>query len=158
MPRRTPLALALLVSLTLGSGCFGRFSLTRAIYGFNEGVSGNRVVQSLVMWGLLILPVYELGALVDIIILNPIEFFTGSNPMAAAPDDKTLRLTHAGREFEIEALGPERLEVRDRRGGGAVVLDRQGDRVLVTDASRRPATGADREAALAVRLRRQTAY
>jgi len=63
------------------TGCFGKFGLTRKVAGWNDHVTESKVGKSVVMWGLLVIPVYELAALGDIFIFNPIEFFSGSNPV-----------------------------------------------------------------------------
>ena len=68
--------------LTSATGCFGEFSLTRKVYQWNQGVSGEKFVQTLVMYALFIIPVYEVAGFADLVILNLVEFWTGSNPIA----------------------------------------------------------------------------
>lgn len=58
------------------AGCWGRFRIFSAVYEFNKGV-GNRFLRSLVMVLLVVIPVYEIAAIVDILILNVVEFWTG---------------------------------------------------------------------------------
>ena len=90
-PTRNALVLGLAATfLTTATGCFGtgRFRATTTIYDFNKGVSDNGVVRSLVMVGLLIIPVYEIAGLVDIIVLNTVDFFNGGGGKMA--DTKTL--------------------------------------------------------------------
>ena len=68
------------------SGCYGRFPLTKAVYRINGNVGdsiggsgrGGQVVQSLVMWVMIIIPVYKVAMIVDVLVLNLIEFWTGN--------------------------------------------------------------------------------
>lgn len=74
------------VALTLASSmmftsCIGSFSLTNKLLSWNHQV-GNKFVNELVFFAFWILPVYEVSALADILVLNSIEFWSGSNPMA----------------------------------------------------------------------------
>ncbi|HVG61003.1 MAG TPA: DUF3332 family protein, partial [Hyalangium sp.] len=62
------------------SGCFGKFALTRAIWEFNNNVSPNKFIKWLVFLVLVVVPVYGIGTLVDALVINSIEFWTGSNP------------------------------------------------------------------------------
>ena len=92
--KRIVLASVLAASLAFGAySCFGKFAATKAIYNFNERISGNGVVQSVVMVGMIIIPVYALASLGDVLIFNVIEFWTGSNPLGGGG---------ATAEFEIE--------------------------------------------------------
>ena len=63
-------------------GCFGKFALTHKVVDFNTQVEG-KVPQSLVCAIFIILPVYGIAFLIDWIILNVIEFYTGENPATA---------------------------------------------------------------------------
>jgi hypothetical protein len=74
------------------TGCFGSFSLTKKVYGWNESI-GDKWMQSVVLWIFCILPVYEAAGFIDVVVLNFIEFWTDSNPLAlnaAAPTTKTF--------------------------------------------------------------------
>ena len=68
------------------TGCFGKFSLVRKVYEFNDSLGGDdmpgKFVKTLVMWAMYVIPIYELSTFVDLIILNLIEFWTGTNPLA----------------------------------------------------------------------------
>jgi hypothetical protein len=66
------------------SGCFGKFALTRAMWDFNKNVSGNKFIQWAVFLVMIVVPVYEIGALVDALVINSLEFWTGSNPVGSA--------------------------------------------------------------------------
>lgn len=72
----------LLFSVTfMNTGCFGSFNLTQKVYNFNKGV-GNKFVQEIVFILLFFIPVYAVAGAIDAIILNLVEFWTGSNPLA----------------------------------------------------------------------------
>jgi hypothetical protein len=86
-PLASWLTVLLLGAVTVQStGCFGSFGLTHKLYGFNQGVSGNKFIRWLVFLGFVILPVYEIVLVADALVLNSIEFWTG-NRLAAAPQD-----------------------------------------------------------------------
>ena len=65
----------------LSASCIGKFQLTNNLLAWNKTVS-NKFVNELVFIALCIVPVYEISALADILVLNSIEFWSGSNPLA----------------------------------------------------------------------------
>jgi hypothetical protein len=77
--------LAALVAMTpLALSCYGSFPLTHAVYRMNGSV-GNEIgdnrtqhnlVQSVVFWVLVIIPVYHVAMFADVVVLNLIEFWT----------------------------------------------------------------------------------
>jgi uncharacterized protein DUF3332 len=82
-----PRSIAAVVMVALVSvstaGCFGRFAVTRRIYDWNEHVSGDKWIRSLVF--VLILPIYGVVNLFDVFFANVVEFWSGHNPMASIP-------------------------------------------------------------------------
>ena len=89
--RKIIISLVLLSLLTVSmAGCFGNFSLTRKVYTWNASL-GNKVVESLVMWVFMIIPVYQVVGFVDVAILNLIEFWTDTNPLAMNETDVEIR-------------------------------------------------------------------
>jgi hypothetical protein len=108
------------------TGCFGQFKLTQKIWQFNKGVSGEKFVQWLVFLVFVIVPVYELGALIDALILNSLEFWTGNNPVSGIvghhEDSRIVRLspTDTLRLSRDADSGVMRLELE--RGGQAPVV------------------------------------
>lgn len=78
---RVAILLTVASSLTLTS-CIGNFNLTKKMLTWNESVS-NKFVNELIFFGFWILPVYEVCALADVLVLNSIEFWSGNNPVAA---------------------------------------------------------------------------
>ena len=67
------------------TGCFGGFNLTRKLYGFNASVS-NKFARWLVFLLLVIIPVYGLFIFIDVLLLNTIEFWSGTNPVSGKRD------------------------------------------------------------------------
>lgn len=117
-----PALLIALCSLTLvQTGCFGEFALTRKAYDWHASI-GNKWVRSLLLW----IPmgfVYSITALVDAVVLNLIEFWTGTNPVSMNEGDYEMQLvTLKGIDYRIEATkdtftttqlsGPQSGEVR----------------------------------------------
>jgi hypothetical protein len=96
------------------SGCFGSFGATRALWSFNDDF-GNKWIKWLVFLGFSILPVYALFVLADVLVLNSLEFWTGSNPIKSADGRTVTRVATAdpnvarvevrrGDELEFAAL------------------------------------------------------
>lgn len=104
------------------SGCFGSFALTRNIYGLNERISDNKFVRWLVFLGFTIIPVYGVGALVDALVFNSLEFWSGSNPLANAgtQEDGT-------RVVRLSPTDTLRLSRDEQRGVMRVELERAGE-------------------------------
>lgn len=67
-------------ALTLPS-CIGSFGLTNKLLTWNRHID-NKFVNELVFFAFWILPVYEVSGLADLLVLNSIEFWSGSNPVA----------------------------------------------------------------------------
>jgi hypothetical protein len=98
----TLVALASLFML-LQTGCFGSFGLTRKVYQANSKV-GDKWVNELVFLVFVVLPVYEIAAFIDVVALNLIEFWTGSNPLAMAPgQSETKQIKFAGKLYNVTA-------------------------------------------------------
>lgn len=72
------------------SGCFGSFKATRNIYQFNKTVHPNEWVREGVFLGMVIIPVYGIATLLDAVIFNSVEFWTGHNPIAKAGDQQHI--------------------------------------------------------------------
>lgn len=63
------------------SSCIGSFQLTNKLLNWNRSIS-NKFINELVFVVFWVLPVYEVSGLADIIVLNSIEFWSGTNPVA----------------------------------------------------------------------------
>lgn len=74
-------AVALIISISFQS-CIGSFSLTNKVLSWNRSVS-NKFVNELVFFAFWVLPVYEVTAAADLLVINSIEFWSGNNPLEA---------------------------------------------------------------------------
>lgn len=70
-------------SILTTPSCIGSFSLTNRLLGWNNNV-GDKFLNELVFFALWVLPVYEVCGAADLLVLNSIEFWSGTNPMAKA--------------------------------------------------------------------------
>lgn len=88
--RLTLVCTCLLSSSILFSSCIGSFGLFNRLLAWNEQID-NKFVNELVFIGLNIVPVYPIAGLADLLVLNSIEFWSGSNPVANAGDVKKVK-------------------------------------------------------------------
>ena len=114
----------LFLSLSIfNSSCLGSFKLTQKMYGWNNSI-GNKWVNNLVFWALIIVPVYEVVTCLDTIIFNVIEFWSGSNPISMSEGDEEIQIVDSGNKkylikatqnkFHIEQIkGPNKGEWAD---------------------------------------------
>lgn len=95
------LAFSLLITQT---GCFGSFELTKRVWEINDGISNNKFVKTLVFYAANIVPVYGIAGFVDVAVLNLIEFWSGSNPLALNNDQMEEQLlTYKGDTYKLVA-------------------------------------------------------
>ena len=74
-----PIAVLLISSSFLFQSCLGSFSLTNKVLNWNRNVS-NKFVNEVVFFAFWILPVYEVTAVADLLVINSIEFWSGNKP------------------------------------------------------------------------------
>lgn len=65
------------------TSCIGSFAMTNKVLSWNRQV-GNKFVNELVFFAFWILPVYEVTSIADLLVINSIEFWSGTNPMTAS--------------------------------------------------------------------------
>jgi hypothetical protein len=65
------------LALVLCSSCLGPDRLYNSIKNWNAGLSERDWLNEVVFLGLVIIPVYPLALFGDIVILNPLEYWTG---------------------------------------------------------------------------------
>lgn len=102
---RKSTAIVLLASIGfLATSCFGRFELTRKLYSWNDSVTDNKFLKTLLFYGMSIVPVYLLGGALDVVIFNLVEFWSGTNPLAMNEGDVEERLyAHEGVAYKMVA-------------------------------------------------------
>lgn len=71
-----------LVGSILSTSCIGKFALFNKVRTWNQQVGG-KVVNEIVFFCFWVIPVYEISALADLLVINSIEFWSGSNPVTA---------------------------------------------------------------------------
>lgn len=101
----TLLVAATLASSVLFSSCIGSFGLSNKLLDWNRNID-SKFVNELVFVAFWIVPVYEISALADILVLNSIEFWSGSNPVADAGTVKTIETQKDG--YHIQKEGEEK--------------------------------------------------
>jgi hypothetical protein len=74
MKRLAPLALV--AALATLPACYGSYSAFHAVHRWNGHATGNRIVNSLIHAGLVIVPVYLVVLVGDVLIFNNVEFVT----------------------------------------------------------------------------------
>lgn len=115
LTRNVLLAIIGVSVLSTSTGCMGSWNLTKKVYNFNDGLTGDKFVDNVVFFVLAaILPVYEITLLLDAIIFNLIEFWSGSNPITmkageietqtVALKGKTYRMTATKNRFKVENI------------------------------------------------------
>jgi len=87
--------LVIAMGMPLLNGCIGNFVLTRKLLNFNQRLS-NKWVNEIVFLAMVIIPVYGVCILIDGIILNSIEFWTGLNPLAMEEGQKETKIIASG--------------------------------------------------------------
>ena len=88
--RFTLVAAFALSGTILFSSCVGSFGLFNRVSSWNQSV-GNKFVNELVFLAMNIIPVYGVAYLADALVINSIEFWSGSNPMANVGDVKKVK-------------------------------------------------------------------
>ena len=120
-------ALLLIGALVFTTGCFGRFPVSKATYRLNDRVSENEFYQTVTMWFLLG-TMYPYAFIVDLLVLNPIQFWSGESlqlgsRFSRAPEGERGRAGYArvwredpgpGEEPGLEAMPA--LAIQDESG------------------------------------------
>ena len=100
MKRLLVVAMATILAISTLSGCYGKFNLTRKIYHANGEIS-DKFLRSGATWVMVIIPIYGVAALVDFVLFNTIEFWSGTNPVALG--EKDFQYVKDGETFQIHA-------------------------------------------------------
>ena len=84
---RRSTAAALLFSMLAFSqtGCIGQMGLSGEVMKFNLNVVEDKWARELVFLVMYIVPVYPIAGAIDLIIINSLEFHTGTNPITDKP-------------------------------------------------------------------------
>ncbi len=109
------IAFTLAVAMLVMTGCYGSNALFNKVHKWN-GTVGDKWINSCVHFVFLVLNVYSITMFVDILVLNTVEFWTGSNPLATGDT-----------YYEKDAQGNQVMAVKNQDGTLDVqVIDAQG--------------------------------
>ncbi|WP_423935219.1 DUF3332 family protein [Candidatus Deferrimicrobium sp.] len=115
------IALVLVAAVgALSAGCFGKFQLTRKLYDINQSID-EKYVRSAATW-VFVIP-YALTGILDLVLFNVIEFWTGENPVAEA---KVTKVYADGNGRTVLTLS------RDGSATVAVIERYEGERLVST--------------------------
>ncbi|MCQ2066566.1 MAG: DUF3332 domain-containing protein [Bacteroidaceae bacterium] len=95
---KTSIVAAMLCGSMLFTSCVGSFSLFNKLLDWNNGI-GSKFVNELVFIALNFIPVYEVATMVDVIVLNSIEFWSGDR--IVENETKTVKGSD-GEEYLVE--------------------------------------------------------
>ncbi len=109
-------AIALAGSMMFTS-CIGSFALTNKLLSWNHQI-GNKFLNELVFFAFWVIPVYEVTSVADLLVLNSVEFWSGSNPVAMGT--KVIK-GHDG-EYLVECDG-KGYTITSKNDGSVVRLD-----------------------------------
>lgn len=86
----------------LCSSCIGSFGLHSRLLSWNQNIDDNKFVNELAFFALAVVQAYTVSWLADAIILNSVEFWTGTNPMASIGEVKKVHGTNGN--YLVETL------------------------------------------------------
>lgn len=101
----TVAAVLVLSTSILSSSCIGSFGLFNKVLSWNKQISG-KFENEIVFIAFWILPVYEVSLLADVLVINSLEFWSGSNPVAAK-GTKTIKGENGTYLVKTDANGYE---------------------------------------------------
>ncbi|MGZ8474581.1 MAG: DUF3332 family protein [Candidatus Deferrimicrobiaceae bacterium] len=113
--------IALVLAAAVGvfsAGCFGKFQLTRKLYDINQSID-EKYVRSAATW-IFVIP-YAVTGLLDLVIFNVIEFWTGENPVAGAKVTKVYAEGSGKTVLTLSRDGSATVAVIERYAGGTLV-------------------------------------
>jgi len=115
------IALVLVAAVgALSAGCFGKFQLTRKVYDMNQSIE-EKYLRSATTWIFVIVPVYGFAALLDLIVFNVIEFWSGENPVASEPVTKVYAQGNSRTVLTLSRDGSATVAVIERYEGERLV-------------------------------------
>lgn len=138
-----PLAVAIIGSSVLLTGCIGKFALTDKLYTWNKKVDSNRWINEGIFIVFNIIPVYGISLFADAVIFNSIDWWTGKNPIAAGEtrevngdDGSVAQLTmraDGAIDVAVTAAGGQQSQFTLARQGAdeVIALDQNGQRLDV---------------------------
>jgi hypothetical protein len=102
----------------LSAGCFGKFQLTRKLYDINQSID-EKYIRSAATW-VFVIP-YAVTGLLDFVVFNVIEFWTGENPVVEAKVTKVYAQGNGRTVLTLSRDGSATVAVIERYEGGEPV-------------------------------------
>jgi hypothetical protein len=102
----------------LSAGCFGKFQLTRKLYDVNQSID-DKYVRSAATW-IFVIP-YALTGILDFVVFNVIEFWSGENPVVSAPVTKVYAEGNGRTVLTLSRDGSATVAVIERYEGERLV-------------------------------------
>jgi hypothetical protein len=75
-------AVSIAFSALLMNSCIGSFGLSTKVLNWNQSATNQKWVNELIFLVFWVVPVYEISIFIDGVVLNTIEFWTGSSPVS----------------------------------------------------------------------------
>jgi hypothetical protein len=117
------------------TACFGKFQLTQRVYEFNQDIDGDKWIQWFAFLVLSIVPIYALSLVIDLVLANSVEFWSGSNPISSdsgmtkvvrGPDGTVMTLNRRGTEVWASCSNARAVRSRTSRCWARVIPSRPG--------------------------------
>ena len=100
--RHLKVAVVLLAGVLLTNSCVGSFSLFNKLARWNKSATSERFLNELIF--LIISPAYAVCSVVDVLVLNTIVFWSGSNPVAQRVGKTVEVQGQDGRYYAVTTL------------------------------------------------------
>jgi hypothetical protein len=108
--------------LSMGTGCIGNFGLSGKVRQFNLETSQDRWGREIVFVVLYVIPIYPFAGLLDILVFNSIEFWTGTNPINGSASVTPIAMdewtTEDGTKVTMQGLPDNSIDVNVVRANG----------------------------------------
>lgn len=161
MTKRILAALCVVFFLSTSTGCIGGMAVSGKVREFNLEVAENKWARELVFLILYIIPVYPIAGAIDLIIVNSIEFHSGTNPVSGKP-----RVAQAG-DTHMEVADNGTVAISTLREDGSidfvittaegqthfVNIERGEDRAIARDANGEELGSVNRDGTLELAAR-----
>lgn len=139
--KKVAIGLCASLVLALTTGCIGQMALSAKVKRWNLEVVEGRWAREAVFLALYFIPVYPFAATGDLLVVNSIEFHTGTNPLSGKPRIARVGETHRIEtedgwvaESALRGDGSIDLRITDDAGTSHFInLARRGDRAIARD-------------------------
>ena len=127
-----------LVGVCLTSSCVGSFSMFNKLLNWNKDATGNKFLNELLF--IVISPAYAFCGVADVFVLNTIEFWTGSNPLAnnvgktksvMGSDGRLYAVTYWKDGDEIKEDNGEKVEFTFNKSDKTCSMVKDGNKVTL---------------------------